>query len=183
MASLISTTTPLDVEGVFTSSVESLTRATQITGTVYSDQSGTVSIQQSGDGENFDVIQNISVEGGTASNKIEVDVITQFFRVVYVNGETAQTVFRLFVDIRDPYGDFLVAASAPSPGGAWVVLQQVGAGYNYVGRFDATDGWNANGNAAISQNKSGIYASFPVSDATVSNETLQLMSEHGPAEF
>jgi hypothetical protein len=182
MSSLISSTTPLLAAGVFTSSVESLTRATQITGTVFADQSGTCSIQQSGDGVNWDVQYPISVVANVGS-RIETDVIAQFFRVVYTNGSTTQTAFRLFVDFRDPYGDFLEASEGPSEGGQWAVLFQQGPNYTYVGRFDGTDGWNANGNAAVSQNKGGIYASFLVSNATVSLESIQLTTEHGPASF
>jgi hypothetical protein len=182
MSSLIETTTPLGANDTFVSGAESLTRATQITGSVYSDQNGTCSIQQSGDSINWDVQYNLTLTGGTGMS-IERDVVAQYFRVVYTNGSIAQTTFRLFANFRDPYGDFLEAALAPSAGGQWAILFQQGDSYSYVGRFDGTDGWNANGNAAISQNKGGTYASFLVSEATVSLESIQLTTDHGPASF
>jgi hypothetical protein len=182
MASLISTTAPIGANVTYTSGAESLSRATQITGSVFADEPGVISIQQSGDGVNWDIQTNFNVPANEGI-AIEVDVISPFFQVVYTNGMNPQTVFRLYVDFRDPYGDFLEASQSPSEGGAWVVLQQTPQGYNYVGRFDATDGWNANGNAAITLNKSGIYASVLVTSLTVSSEVLSLSSEHSPASF
>lgn len=114
---------------------------------------------------------------------IETDVVAQFFRVRYINGPTNQTTLRFYANILDPYGAFLQAALAPSAGGAYVVLFQGANGYQFVGRFDGTDAWNANGNAAIATGKSGQYASFLVSNATVSQETLQTTTNHAPASF
>lgn len=188
MSSLISNITPCTPNQTWISSVNQLTRATYITGSVYADEPGICYIDQSGDGTNWDITTEYEIQGFTGTGagvKIETDVIDQFFRVRYVNGAQAQTVFRLFVDIRDPYGDFLVAQSGPSAGGNWFVLyfnpnSQV---YEVVGRFNATDGWNANGNAAISSNRSGQYASVPVSNFVVTTETLIASTEHAVASF
>lgn len=182
MASLISTTTPLAANGTFDSTVQSLSRAVAITGSVFADEPGTVEIQQSGDGVNWDVTTSYTVQANTGV-AINVDVVSQFFQVIYTNGSTDQTVFRLYVDIRDPYGDFLIAASGPSAGGAYVVLFQGPSGWQYIGRYDGTDSWNACGNAAISKKQSGTYAAIPVTLLTVSNETLQTTTEHAPGTF
>ena len=182
--SLISNTTPINAGITWTSPVENVNRATQITGSVFSDQSGTFTVAQGGDGINFDAITTYPISANIGS-AIEVDVVSQFFQVSFHNTSiTNQTALRIFIDIRDPYGFFLAAASAPSAGGAWAVLFQNSSGvYQYVGRFDGADGLSANGSAAVATGKSGQYASFPVDDATVSIETLISTTEHSIASF
>lgn len=182
MASLVSTTTPLAANGTFESGSINLSRATRITGSVYADQPGTLLVEQGGDGTAWDIQDTIDIPAGIGI-PIDIPVLSQFFQVTYTNGATAQTTFRLYVDIRDPYGAFLVAASGPSAGGAYAVLYEGPNGWVYLGRYDGTDGWNACGNAAISQDKGGNYASVPVTQLTVSNETLQVTSEHAPGTF
>ena len=60
---------------------------------------GTLIIEQSSDNTNWDVQDSYSVVGGTASPTGEFDITinlrAKFYRVVYVNGATAQTAFRL----------------------------------------------------------------------------------------
>ena len=60
---------------------------------------GTLIVEQSSDGANWDVQDTYNVTGGTASPTGEFDVIVNvianFFRIVYTNGATAQTAFRL----------------------------------------------------------------------------------------
>lgn len=180
---LITNTTPINAGITWTSSVQSLNRATQITGSVFADQPGVFTVAQGGDGTHFDAVTNVTITANVGV-AIEVDVVSQFFEVKFNNtSSTNQTALRVFIDIRDPYGDFLAAALSPSPGGAWAVLFQGSNGYQFVGRFDGADALSANGSAAISQNKSGQYASFPVSDATVSIETLIPTTEHALASF
>lgn len=181
--SVISTTTSLAASASFTSAVQFVQRATQITGTVYADQAGTLKIQQSGDQINWDAVTSYAITGGTGLG-FEVDIVSQWWRIVYTNGTTAQTIFRLYADPRDPYGDFLAAALAPSPGGAYAVLVFNTSGtYTYLGRFAGADGFNANQNAAIAQNASGKYASFSVNTATVSDETIIKTTQHAPDSF
>jgi hypothetical protein len=182
MASLISTTTPLAANGVFTSSVQNLSRAVGIVGSVLADQAGILSIEQSGDGTNWDIVQKFNVPANIGI-PVSVPVVSQFFQVVYTNGSSAQTTFRLYIDIQDPYGNFLVASSGPSSGGAYAVLFEAANGWQYLGRYDGTDGWNACGNAAVSSGRGGNYASIPVTMLTVSNETLQTTTEHAPGTF
>lgn len=179
---LITNTTPLAASAAWTSSIQQLTRATEIVGSVIADEPGTLYIDQSGDGTHFDITESYAVTPNIGV-AIETDVIDQWFRVRYINGANAQAVFRLFVNIMDPYGDFLVAQSGPSAGGNWVVLFLGPAGYQFVGRFNGSDGWNANQNAALFQNKSGQYASVPVANFTATIETVESTTEHSPATF
>jgi hypothetical protein len=63
------------------------------------------------------------------------------------------------------------------------VLFDAPGGWQYVGRFDGTDGWNACGNAAISQKQGGTYGAIEVDLITVSQETLVTTTEHAPGTF
>lgn len=69
-------------------------------GTVFSDQSGSLAVQQSGDGTNWDFVDTIAVTGGTGS-KISVQIVAPWLRLVYTNGGTLQTAFRLFATLND----------------------------------------------------------------------------------
>jgi hypothetical protein len=185
MTALISDIAPIPAGQTFVSSVQFVQRATQIAGTVFADQAGTIFIEQSGDGVHFDISASYAIAASTGEGFVE-DVLAQYWRIRFTNTSgTGQTVFRLYANALDPYGDFLAAALAPSAGGAWAVLQlspQTGQ-YIYVGRFDGADGWGACGNAAISLRQSAKYAAFPVATATVSDESLTPSTSHGPDSF
>lgn len=71
----------------------------RITGTVYSDQAGTLYIEQSPDGTNWDTATSLSVSAATATS-FSVEVVAPYARLRYVNGATAQTVFRLYSFLR-----------------------------------------------------------------------------------
>jgi len=66
-----------------------------IIGSCYSDQSGTLKVQFSPDGTNWDVEEEISYTGGTKMG-FSVEVVCPYCRIVYTNGATDQTVFRLY---------------------------------------------------------------------------------------
>ena len=68
----------------------------KICGLVYSDVGGTLYVEQSGDGLSWDVIDTISVTGGTGA-KFSYEKVAQHARVRYVNGDEPQTIFRLYV--------------------------------------------------------------------------------------
>jgi hypothetical protein len=59
----------------------------------YSDQAGTVYIEQSHDSSNWDYTESQSLTGGTAA-KLKSAVYTRYIRPKYVNGATLQAVFR-----------------------------------------------------------------------------------------
>lgn len=170
----IQTTTPLTASAVYTSSVVNISRATAITGSVFSDVAGTLVIKQGGDGVNFDLKETFNVPANTGV-PIELDVYEPYVQAVFTNGNTAQTQFRLFVNLQDAYGAFLSPALAPSSGGAYLVLFQLpnSTAYQVVGRFDGADPFSALQNAAVFNNKNGQYAGFRVTDAFVAVETLQ----------
>lgn len=182
--SLITFVTPQPANGQVGSGPIYVPRAQTITGTVFSDVSGTIYIDQGGDGLNWDSTVTASITGGLGA-AIDVDVVAQYFQIRYVNGNTPQTVFRLYADPRDPYGAFLANALPPSSGGAFAILRfndALGA-YQYVGRFDGADPYGAITAAVVYKNLPGKYAAFPVTNAIVSVETLTSTSQHAPAAF
>lgn len=70
--------------------------AQNITGTVFADQAGTLYIEQSFDGTNFDVSASYSIAANTGEGFSE-PVLAPSARIRFVNGGTAQTAhFRLF---------------------------------------------------------------------------------------
>jgi len=64
--------------------------------TVFADQAGTLYIEQSPDGGNWDVTESISVSANVGVAVVR-EIAAGYARVRYVNGATAQTVFRLYV--------------------------------------------------------------------------------------
>jgi hypothetical protein len=66
---------------------------------VFADQAGTLYIEQSPDNTNWDISESISVSAN-AGQAISREIVARYVRVRYVNGATAQTVFRLYVWLR-----------------------------------------------------------------------------------
>jgi len=100
MSLVFAATTPLGANGTVTSGNISTAYASKVTGTVYADQPGTLYIDWSSDGgTNWDGCDTIPVSAGTPTT-IFLDVKTPTMRVRYVNGATAQTVFRLYVFLK-----------------------------------------------------------------------------------
>jgi hypothetical protein len=92
-----SSTTPLAANGVFTGAQTSALPWSSITISVKSDQASAangLSIQQSQDGVNWDLQDNFSVAANTEF-QTTVDLVMQFYKVIYTNGTTIQTAFRL----------------------------------------------------------------------------------------
>jgi len=90
------TTTPLAADGEWTSSVDNSPYTRFICGSVYADQPGTLYVEQSPDGSNWDIVDSYSVSAGTGL-KFSVEKVLGYARVRYVNGTADQTVFRLYV--------------------------------------------------------------------------------------
>jgi hypothetical protein len=94
------TTTALAANGVWTSSsvdcLGSVPRANKIYITCYSDQSGTIYVDYSSDGTYWDSSESISYTGGTTPAIAPIVVKSRYARIRYVNGATAQSVFRLY---------------------------------------------------------------------------------------
>lgn len=89
-----STTTALDASASYTSDGEDATSYDRITGTVFADQAGTLYIEQSPDGTNWDDSTSVSVSA-SAGQSFSVELVSYYVRIRYVNGGTAQGTFRL----------------------------------------------------------------------------------------
>jgi hypothetical protein len=90
------TTTALAAGASWTSTVDSDPATGRIVGSVYADQAGTLYVEQSPDGTNWDVVDSFSISAG-AGLGFSVEKVCPYARVRYVNGATAQSVFRLYV--------------------------------------------------------------------------------------
>jgi hypothetical protein len=94
-----STTTPLLANKSWTSPVDNWFSTGRLVGTVFADQPGTLYVEQSPDGTNWDVVKYFSVSAN-AGLGFSVEKVAPYARVRYVNGPADQTVFRLFVYLR-----------------------------------------------------------------------------------
>jgi hypothetical protein len=96
----VSTTTALAAGGTWISaSVDCIgfpPRVRRILVTLFSDQSGTLYIEFSPDNTNWDSVESFSYTGNTTPVIGPVEVKGRYARLRYVNGATAQTVFRLY---------------------------------------------------------------------------------------
>jgi len=90
------TTTPLAANGTWVSTTDSSVYTRFICGSVYADQPGTLYVEQSPDGTNWDLVDSYSVSAGTGL-KFSVEKVLPYARVRFVNGATAQAVFRLYM--------------------------------------------------------------------------------------
>jgi len=95
LAPLGSTTTPLAANAEWVSPVDDSVYTRYVCGSAYADQPGTLYVEQSPDGSNWDVVDSFSVSAGTGL-KFSVEKVLPYLRVRYVNGAADQTVFRLY---------------------------------------------------------------------------------------
>ncbi len=79
----------------YTSDVFDVSYFKYITGTVFADQNGTLHIEQSPDGTNFDGPAMVSYFASQPT-KFKLETVAPFARVRFVNGPVDQTVFRLY---------------------------------------------------------------------------------------
>ena len=93
---VVESTTALDASASFTSASIDTTNFSKLQGFVYADVDGTLKLQMSSDNSNWYDYKTYSVTGGTPL-AFNDDVVTPYMRVVYTNGATAQTSFRLEV--------------------------------------------------------------------------------------
>ncbi len=97
---LDSTTVALGADAVYTTAAAvDCGKMRRIVGTVISDQAGTLLVEQSPDGANWDVSSSFAVAAGATEGDgqgFSVEVVAPWTRLKYTNGATAQTVFRLY---------------------------------------------------------------------------------------
>ena len=143
-----STTTLLGAGGVFTGTVFDLTDYVTVNINAYSNVASAangLSLQFSQDGTNWDVVENHTVAAGVGYTHL-VRGKAQYCRVVYTNGATPQSAFRLAMVVKktavsmtfenlaialnDTYDAALVRAvlAAKKPNGDYVNIQATTAG-------------------------------------------------------
>lgn len=92
-----SSTSTLGGGAVFTGTSEDIKDFAAVVINVFSDQASAtngLSIQQSSDGSNWDITDTYSIAAATGKT-FSVQPAARFFRIVYTNGATPQTAFRL----------------------------------------------------------------------------------------
>ncbi len=87
-------TTVLTKNSTWTSQVGMRERHDTIEGTVFSDVAGTVNVEQSSDGTNWDFNSTTAVTANTGAS-FSVKLVAPFWRLRYVNGGTDQATFRI----------------------------------------------------------------------------------------
>lgn len=87
-------TEPLDANEEWVGNAMITNLADHITGLVYSDVAGTLHIEQSGDGTNWDLDETVAVAADTGVS-FKKDLVAPQVRIRYVNGPAAQSEFRI----------------------------------------------------------------------------------------
>ena len=101
-----STAVALAANAVFTGPAEDITEFADVRLLVFADQPSAVDglqLQQSSNGTNWDSVDAFTLPA-TTGRPFSVGASARFFRVVYTNGATAQTAFRLQTKLYKAYG-------------------------------------------------------------------------------
>ena len=91
----LESSTPLIADAIFTGEAHDAQYHSRFGGSVYASHQGTLYVDQSPDGTNWDIRDQFDVAGGVGRT-YEVDLHARYVRVYYVNGPTNQTAFRLY---------------------------------------------------------------------------------------
>lgn len=94
MAYFRSSNTPLTKNSTWTSNTGLRERHDTVQGIAFSDQGGTLLVDQSSDGVNWDVSDSFTITGGTGKEFL-VQLYGPYWRLRYTNGGTDQTAFRI----------------------------------------------------------------------------------------
>lgn len=94
-----STTANLAGSATFTGTLFSTGGNARITGTIFADVAGTLYVDQSSDGTNYDITTTVAVSAGIGTS-FSVEVFAPNARIRYINGATIQSVFRLYSFLR-----------------------------------------------------------------------------------
>ena len=95
------TPAPLAASATYTSDNLSMGSYDKIVGSVYADQTGNLYVNQSYDGKNWDVQSTVTVSASTPTG-FNIAVVAPYQQIVYTNGSTAQSTFRLNVGGKTP---------------------------------------------------------------------------------
>lgn len=93
MARFASSSTPLAGSATW-SDILNVGREDHVVGLIFTDQAGTLHIEQSTNGTNWDLDETIAVVASTGQGFSKV-VYAPFVRVRFVNGATPNTIFRI----------------------------------------------------------------------------------------
>jgi hypothetical protein len=93
---LFKNTTALGANALYSGTGYECLHYERITGYASSDQAGTISINQSDNGTDWYETHTVAVAAGsTKGTPYSVDLVARFVKVDYVNGATAQTLFKI----------------------------------------------------------------------------------------
>jgi len=124
-----SSTATLGAGATFTGVAEECTKYNQLSVLVYSDQAGTVYLDQSSNGDNWDETQSWAIAAGVTEAHA-VLVVAKYFRVRYGNGGVVQGTFRLQAMMHES----AAAISAPTdPVGVVIKGKQIDGEYAEIG--------------------------------------------------
>jgi len=99
MVLMDSTVTALGASASYTGSARETKGYARISGSVFADQAGTLYVEQSPNGSNWDVSESVAVSAGVGA-KFTYEIVCPYARIRYVNGATGQTTFRLYAHLR-----------------------------------------------------------------------------------
>jgi hypothetical protein len=106
-----SSTSPLGISGVFTGSSDDISQYSTVTVFYDTDQDGTLSMQFSADGTNWDRSKTVPCDQALASGSVHtLEVVARYFRVVYTNGAVGQGHFRLQTIYHNTRSGFLTSS-------------------------------------------------------------------------
>lgn len=94
MAYFVGSVAALGGNATWTSPVRFRDRHDTVAGTVFSDQAGTLNVEQSPDGTHWDFDETVTVTASTGAS-FSKTLVAPYWRLRYVNGSAAQGTFRI----------------------------------------------------------------------------------------
>ena len=92
-----STIIPLGIGATYAGAAFPTTGFARIAGFAYPDVDGTLLIEQSHDGTNWDYQSEFAITGSDPTDSgFVVDVVAKYAKISYTNGGVAQTTFRMY---------------------------------------------------------------------------------------
>lgn len=168
-----STTTPLSGSGTFSGTGLDVSMYGLVTVFVFADEVGTLNLEFSTNNSNWDDVKSYPV---TASSALSVQIGPQarFFRVVYQNGSSAQSVFRLQT-IERPIGAFpetVPVSVTVDPNGDALLTKSIIAGKTTAGGGSYVDVKVTPSGALVTDESVASTTSNTSVAASASNVTL-----------